>query len=95
MPSAGCGDTRTMDPLRVGVRCLIAYSFLLMLLRLSGKRTIQQGTSFDFVLALILGDLIDDAIWAEVPVAQFVIAATTLILTKLVATLHKQKIGAA
>jgi uncharacterized membrane protein YcaP (DUF421 family) len=78
-----------MDPFRIGVRCLVAYLFLLAVLRLAGKQTIRQGTTFDFVLALVLGDLIDDALWAEVPVAQFVVATTTLVLLKLLATVHK------
>jgi len=41
------------------------------------------------VLALILGDMIDDAVWSEVPFAQFVVAASTLVLLKLLFTLPK------
>jgi uncharacterized membrane protein YcaP (DUF421 family) len=78
-----------MDPLRIAVRCVLAYVFLLVVLRLAGKQTVRHATTFDFVLALVLGDLIDDALWAEVPVAQFVVATTTLVLLKLAATLHK------
>ena len=77
-----------MDPLRIAVRCVAAYVFLLALLRLAGKRTIQQGTTFDFVLALILGDLVDNAVWAEVPLANFMVAAATMVLMKLVMTWH-------
>ena len=75
-----------MDPLRTAIRCIVAYLFLLVLFRLAGKRSIRSGSPFDFVLALTIGDLIDDAVWAEVPVAQFVVAATTLVLTKLLMT---------
>jgi uncharacterized membrane protein YcaP (DUF421 family) len=75
-----------MDPLRTGLRALLAYLILLFLLRVAGKRTVKQGSPFDFVLALIVGDLIDDAIWAEVPIAQFVVAAATLLLMKLLMT---------
>jgi uncharacterized membrane protein YcaP (DUF421 family) len=75
-----------MDPLRTAIRCIVAYLFLLVLLRLAGKRSIRSGSPFDFVLALTIGDLIDDAVWAEVPVAQFVVAATALVLTKLLMT---------
>jgi uncharacterized membrane protein YcaP (DUF421 family) len=78
-----------MDPLRLIVRCLGTYVLLLLLLRLAGKRTIQQGMPFDFVFALILGDLIDDAVWAEVPFAQFLVASVTLMLTKLLMTSHR------
>jgi uncharacterized membrane protein YcaP (DUF421 family) len=41
---------------------------------------VTQATSFDFVLVLILGDLLDDMFWADVPASQFVVAAGTLVL---------------
>jgi hypothetical protein len=78
-----------MDPLRIAVRALFAYLFLLVLLRVSGKQTIRHGTPFDFLLALIMGDLIDDALWNEVPMSEFVVAAGTLSLTKLMTTFYK------
>ena len=70
-----------MDPLRIAVRALFAYVLLLVLIRVSGKRTVRQGSPFDFTIALILGDLVDDLLWAEVAAAQFVIATGMLILT--------------
>jgi uncharacterized membrane protein YcaP (DUF421 family) len=78
-----------MDLGSIAVRALCTYLFLVLLLRLSGKRVIKEGASFDFVLALILGDMIDDAVWSEVPFAQFVVAASTLVLLKLLFTLPK------
>jgi uncharacterized membrane protein YcaP (DUF421 family) len=78
-----------MDLVSIATRALAAYLFLLALLRLAGKRSVRQGTTFDFVLALVLGDLIDDAIWSEVPMSQFVVAAGTLLLLKLLATSQK------
>jgi hypothetical protein len=75
-----------MDPLRIAVRALAVYLFLLVLLRISGKQTVRQSTGFDFLLVLIMGDLVDDAIWGEVPLSQFVTAAGTLALAKLVTT---------
>jgi uncharacterized membrane protein YcaP (DUF421 family) len=73
----------------LALRCLVAYLLLLILLRLAGKRTIRQATAFDFVLALTVGDLVDDAIWAEVPVAQFAVATMTLLLARLMPAWHK------
>jgi uncharacterized membrane protein YcaP (DUF421 family) len=64
--------------LRTGVAALFAYVVLLALLRLAGKRTIAQGTAFDFVLALVLGDLVDDLLWSDVPAAAFLVAVGTL-----------------
>jgi uncharacterized membrane protein YcaP (DUF421 family) len=83
-----------MDPLRIAIRALAAFIFLLVLLRLSGKRTIYQGTPFDFVLALVLGDMIDNAIFNEVPFAEFAVGALTLVGAKLLFTLHKGRADA-
>lgn len=69
-----------MDAYRIALRALFAYGVLLALLRAAGKRTVAQGTAFDFVLALILGDMVDDLPWAEVPAARFTIAVGTLTL---------------
>lgn len=69
-----------MDPLRIAVRAVFAYVFLLVMVRLSGKQTIAYGATSDFVLALVFGDLVDDLVWAEVAASQFVVAAGTLFL---------------
>jgi uncharacterized membrane protein YcaP (DUF421 family) len=69
-----------MDPLRIAGRAVFAYVFLLLMVRLSGKQAIGYGTSVDFVLALVFGDLVDDLVWAEVAASQFVAAAGTLFL---------------
>lgn len=67
------------DPLRIVIRAALAFVFLLALIRLSGKRIVTQGTTFDFVLALILGDMVDDLLWAEVHASEFVVAVLTLV----------------
>ena len=67
-----------MDIHRIVIRVVFVYLLLLCLIRLSGKRTVSESTPFSFVLALILGDMVDDALWAEVAIAQFVAAAGTL-----------------
>lgn len=72
-----------MELHRIAIRALFVYLILLGLIRVSGKRTLAQATPFDFVLTLILGDMIDDALWAEVPVARFVVAAGALTVTHL------------
>jgi len=68
-----------MDPLRIALRVAIAYLVLLVLVRISGKRTVKQGTPFDFTVALILGDMFDDVIWAEVAMSQFIVACGVLL----------------
>lgn len=67
-----------MDLGHIALRCLISYVFLLLMLRLRGKRAVAQASAFDFVLALIVGDLVDDAVWADVPVTQFLTGVATL-----------------
>jgi len=49
-----------MDVARIAVRCIGAFIYLLTMTRLSGKRVVSQATPFDFVVALIVGDCIDD-----------------------------------
>lgn len=67
-----------MDPLRIAVRIVFGWIVLQALVRISGKRTVSQGTPFDFTLALILGDMMDDLMWA-VPASQFIVAVSTLV----------------
>jgi uncharacterized membrane protein YcaP (DUF421 family) len=69
-----------MDPLRLALRALFVYGFTLALVRTPGARTLRQTDLVTFVLAVILGDMFDDAFWAEVPIAEFVIGAGTLVL---------------
>ena len=68
----------SMDPLRIVVRALSAYVILLIVIRLSGKRTVRHGSMLEFTIALVLGDLVDDMIWTEVPVGQFIAAVGAL-----------------
>jgi uncharacterized membrane protein YcaP (DUF421 family) len=68
-----------MDPVRIALRAAFAFAFLLLLLRLSGKRTVAQGTPFAFVLALVIGDLVDDVVWADVAISEFVAATAALL----------------
>ncbi len=72
-----------MELYKVAVRTLFAFLFLYLITRLAGNRTPGQGTVFDFVLALILGDMIDDILWAEVPASQFIVGVGTLVVVHL------------
>jgi uncharacterized membrane protein YcaP (DUF421 family) len=72
-----------MDPVRIAIRCLFSFLVLLAMVRLSGKRLISHAGAFDFVLSLIAGDLVDDVIFAEVPVLQFVVGISALFVCEL------------
>ena len=69
-----------MDPLRIAARALFAYVTLLCLMRVSGKRTVRHASPFAFTLSLILGDMVDDLLWAEVNASVFVIGAGVLLM---------------
>ena len=73
-----------MELSKILVRAVFAYLFALILLRLSGKRELAEATAFDFVLAIIVGDMFDDLFWAEVSAAQFVVAVGTLVMMEVV-----------
>ena len=72
-----------MDPLRLVVRTAFAFGFIFVLLRVSGERTVKQGDTASFVVALIIGDMFDDLIWAEVAASQFVVGVGSLLLAHL------------
>jgi uncharacterized membrane protein YcaP (DUF421 family) len=76
-----------MDPVRIVVRVLFVYVVALALIRVSGKRAVKQGDLTSFVVAIILGDMFDDAFWAEVPMSEFVVGAGTLLLMHSLITL--------
>jgi uncharacterized membrane protein YcaP (DUF421 family) len=72
-----------VEPFAVGLRALFAYAVLLVLLRCSGKRTVAESTPFTFVLALVIGDMVDDVLLAEVGPAQFAVAVSTLAVAQI------------
>jgi uncharacterized membrane protein YcaP (DUF421 family) len=78
-----------VDPLRIAVRALVGYVALLSLVRLSGKRTLKHGSAFSFTMALILGDMVDDLLWAEIGITQFVVASGTIVLMQTLADLTR------
>jgi len=47
------------------IRAAVVYLFLLLLLRLTGKRTLAQITTFDFVLLLIISEATQQALIGE------------------------------
>jgi uncharacterized membrane protein YcaP (DUF421 family) len=82
-----------VDPLRIAVRAVLAYVFLLVLVRVSGKGTVVQGSAFDFTVALIVGDMVDDLLWAEVNAAEFVVGAGTPFLIHAVLDGMRYRLG--
>lgn len=84
-----------MSPFHILVRTLVAYLFLLAMLRVSGKRVVAEATGMQLVLAILIGDLIDDALFGSVPFAQFVVAAASLAMVQVlvgIAAYHNVRI---
>jgi uncharacterized membrane protein YcaP (DUF421 family) len=72
-----------MELYKIAVRVVFAYLVLLALMRFSGKRVVSQAGALDFVVALVIGDLIDDLLWAEVGAAKFAAASGGIVLAGL------------
>jgi uncharacterized membrane protein YcaP (DUF421 family) len=60
------------------LRASLIYVFLLVVIRLLGKRTVGHSTAFDFMVALILGEIVDEPIYGDVPVAQALVAIAVI-----------------
>jgi uncharacterized membrane protein YcaP (DUF421 family) len=65
-----------MDPT---LRALIVYTFMLVLFRIMGKRTLGQITTFDFVLLLVVGESASQALMGD----DFSLTTALLLITTL------------
>jgi uncharacterized membrane protein YcaP (DUF421 family) len=52
------------------LRATAIYVVLLVVVRLLGKRTVGAATAFDFMVALILSEVVDEPIYGDVPLVQ-------------------------
>lgn len=78
-----------MNPI---LRALCIYLFLLLIFRLSGKRTLSQITPFEFVLLLVIGEATQQALLGEdFSITNAFIVITTLIGTDILLSKIKQK----
>jgi|GEM_PF-2408565 len=62
------------------LRASIIYLYALILVRLSGKRSIVSLTPMDFLVALLIGDQFDDVFWGQVPLASGLTSIGVIIL---------------
>jgi uncharacterized membrane protein YcaP (DUF421 family) len=60
------------------LRAVTIYAFVLLLIRLLGKRTVGNLTAFDLLVAVMLGELVDEIIYGDVPFAQGLVGLTTI-----------------
>ena len=66
------------------LRASFVYLFLLLVVRLLGKREIGNTSAFDLVVALILGEVVDEIIYGDVTILQGVIAIVVVAIWHLV-----------
>lgn len=60
--------------LYTALRASFVYLFLLLIVRVLGKREIGSTSAFDLVVALILGEVVDEIIYGDVTILQGVVA---------------------
>jgi len=75
------------------VRALAIYAVLMVLVRVSGRRTLGQITTFDFVLLLIIGEATQQALLGEdFSVTNAVLVIMTLVGADVAMSLLKQRL---
>ena len=74
------------------IRGLILYVFLMIIFRISGKRTLYEATVFDFVLLLIIAETAEQALGGEdKSITNSFLLIITLLLADISLSLLKQK----
>ncbi|HEX2994578.1 MAG TPA: YetF domain-containing protein [Anaerolineales bacterium] len=62
------------------IRATVLYFYALILIRVSGKQSISQLSSMDFVVAIILGNLFGTVIFGKASLPQAIVGIGTLIV---------------
>src|SRR5688572_31489841 len=66
------------------IRGLVIYFFLLLVFRISGRRTLSQATTFDLVLLLIISEVTQEAmVDSDHSLTNAAILILTLVMTSL------------
>ena len=63
-------------------RGLLVYAAMLVVIRLLGKRTVGNFTAFDLLVALMLGEVVDEIIYGDVTLLQGFTAIVVVALAK-------------
>lgn len=74
-----------MDWQELGItalRGLFVYSLMLVVIRVLGKRTVGNFTAFDLLVALMLGEIVDEVIYGDVTLAQGTVAIVVIAAAK-------------
>ena len=74
-----------MDPqelLLTAGRAAAVYALMLVVIRALGKRTVGNFAAFDLLVALMLGEVVDEIIYGDVTIAQGMVAIGVVALAK-------------
>lgn len=63
-------------------RAVLVYVVMLIVIRVLGKRTIGNFTAFDLLVALMLGEVVDEIIYGDVTLGQGMVAILVIALCK-------------
>ena len=74
----------TNELLFTALRATFVYFFLLLVVRILGKREIGATSAFDLIVALILGEVVDEIIYGDVTLLQGVTAILVVAVWHLV-----------
>src|SRR5687767_4027625 len=64
--------------LLTSARAVAVYALMLLVIRALGKRTVGNFSAFDLLIALMLGELVDEIIYGDVRFLQGTVAIVTL-----------------
>jgi uncharacterized membrane protein YcaP (DUF421 family) len=70
-----------MDPhelMMTALRALGVYVLMLFVIRVLGKRTVGNFAAFDLLVALMLGEVVDEIIYGDVSIAQGLVAISVV-----------------
>jgi uncharacterized membrane protein YcaP (DUF421 family) len=65
---------------QTAARALAVYALMLVVIRVLGKRTVGNFTAFDLLVALMLGEVVDEIVYGDVTLAQGVTAIAVVAL---------------
>ena len=68
----------TRELLMTAARAVAVYALILAVVRLLGKRTVGNFSAFDLLVALMLGEIVDEMIYGDVRFIQGTVAVVTI-----------------